>query len=309
MPKALVVDDGKRYLDVPESFIRLKERLGDVNFASQDAEKLIKTGLTTIPQPIQETEGIYTREQKPKKWIKPRSLKELVRESKDPKLEVYQRLIKLWPEIREDQLKEIMEHVDPGRLAKVLDLCQVTGKSVEFFNEFLARELTYQQYNILDNLYNFYLNILPRYDGIEKILKEENSVEYPIEIDGKTYKFKVWFLIHGAVAPLDFYFLGFKKVLGVPKTFLSCYRNISKKIGELIEKIQREPKTEYIEQLRYAIIDKEAFEKEILEINPVAAVTFPPRYNLRRIYILEYTSPFICSYCGINHHYLTVIKW
>jgi hypothetical protein len=309
MPKALVIDDGKHYLDVPESFIRLKEQLGDVNFASQDAEKIIKTGLTAIPQPIHEVGGVYSREGKPRKYTKPKSLKELIRESKDPKLEIYQRLIKLWPEIRENQLKEIMEHVDPSRLKKVLNLCQVTGKGVEFFSEFLARELTYQQYNILDNLYNFYLNILPRYDGIEKILREENSVEYPIEIDGKTYKFKIWFLIHGAVAPIDFYSLGFKKILGVPKTYLSCYQNISKKIGELIEKIQRDPKTEYIEQLRYAIIDKEAFEKEILEINPIAAITFPPRYNLRKIYISEYTSPFTCNYCGINHHYLTILKW
>jgi len=309
MPKALVVDDGKRYLDIPESFIRLKERLGDVNIASRDAEKLLKSGITQLPQPINEVGETYTPESKPRKYTRPKSLKELIRDSQDPKLQIYQRLIRLWPQIPESRLKEVIEHVDPSRLAKVLDLCQVTGKSVEFFNEFLARELTYQQYNILDNLYNFYLNILPRYDGIIKILKEENSVEYPIEIDGKTYKFKVWFLIHGAVAPIDFYSLGFKKVLGVPKTFLSCYRNISKKIGELIEKIQREPKTEYIEQLRYAIIDKEAFQKEILEINPVAAVTFPPRYNLKGVYILEYTSPFICSYCGINHHYLTVIKW
>ena len=108
MPKALVVDDGKRYLDIPESFIRLKEQLGDVNIASQDAEKLIKTGLTAIPQPVQESGGVYTLEQKPRKYTKPRSLKELVRESKDPKLEVYQRLIKLWPQIPENRLKEVI---------------------------------------------------------------------------------------------------------------------------------------------------------------------------------------------------------
>jgi hypothetical protein len=308
MPKALVVDDGKKYLDVPESFIRLKERLGDVNIASWDMEKLLKSGITQLPQPIHEAGGVYTPE-KPRKWSERKTLKQVIKESEDPRLSVYRRLLELWPQIPEGKLREIVENIDPNRLEKILKISEAMGKSVEFLQEFLARDLTYQQYNVLDSLYNFYLNILPRYDGIEKILREENSVEYPIEIDGKTYKFKVWFLIHGAVAPIDFYSLGFKKVLGVPKTYLSCYQNISKKIGQLIEKIQRDPKTEYIEQLRYAIIDKEAFEKEILEINPLAAITFPPRYNLRKIYLSEYTSPFTCNYCGINHHYLTILKW
>jgi hypothetical protein len=310
MPKALVIDDGKHYLDVPESFIRLKEQLGDVNFASQDAEKIIKTGLTAIPQPIHEVGGVYSREGKPRKYTKPKSLKELIRESKDPKLEVYQRLIKLWPQISESRLKEVIEHVDPNILRKILDLSEAMNKAIEFFEEFLVRDLTYSQHIMLDSLYRHYFVLAPKYMELVKQLK--GGVKYLIEVDSKKFDLQVFFLVDGVRMPIDFYMDGWEKTLGLEYRFMPCVENIRKRIRELTTTINKEAENtslEKIERLKYALIDLERAGKEIIRINPKNIVSFPPNYNIHRFYVSEQKQPLPCEYCNTHHIFTTIVKW
>jgi len=309
MPKALVVDDEKRYLDVPESFIRFKEQLGDVNFASRDAEKLLKSGITQLPQPINEVGGVYTPESKPKKWNERKTLKQAIRENRDPRLSVYRRLLELWPQIPESRLREIVESVDPSRLEKIIKLSETVSKSIEFFQEFLARELTYQQLVILDNLYRHYFILAPKYVELVKQLKD--GVRYPIEVDSKKYDFEVFFLVDGVRMPIDFYVDGWEKTLGLEYRFMPCVENIKKRIRELTSIIAQADNIslEKIEQLRYALIDLERVEKELIRINPKNIVSFPPKYNIHRFYVSEQKQPLPCEYCNTHHIFTTIVKW
>jgi hypothetical protein len=310
MPKALVIDDNKKYLDIPESFIKLKQSLGDVEIISQEVEKLLRSGITQLPQPIHEVGGVYSREGKPRKYTKPRSLKELIRDSQDPKLEVYQRLIKLWPQIPENRLKEVIEHVDPSILRKILDLSEAMNRGVEFLEEFLVRDLTYSQHIMLDGLYRHYFVLAPKYVELVKQLKD--GVRYPIEVDSKKYDFEVFFFVDGVRMPIDFYVDGWEKTLGLEYRFMPCVENIRKRIRELTSTINKEAENtslEKIEQLRYALIDLEKAGKELIRINPNNIVSFPPRYNVHRFYVSEQKQPLPCEYCNTHHIFTTIIKW
>lgn len=161
--------------------------------------------------------GIYALETPPKKWIRPKTLKQIILESSDPKLSVYKKLLAMWPSLQENRLREIIQHVSADRLERVLKLCELLGRSPEFFEEFLARDLTTQQHQVLDALLAFYTRLLPQYEDTIKRLRSEDAKDYPIEIDGKLYKCKVWFLVDGNVIPIDFYARGYKRVLGLPK--------------------------------------------------------------------------------------------
>jgi hypothetical protein len=309
MPKALVVDDGKKYLAVAESFIRLKEQLGDVNFASQDAEKLLKSGITQLPQPIHEVGGVYTPESKPKKWIKPKSLKEVIRDSQDPRLKIYQRLLNLWPSISNSDLERIITQVDREIITKVLDLVEIGLPLNKLAERFFSPKISASDIYILDSLTRFYKYLYPRYEKVVRNLRDDFMIDYQLEVDGRVYKFKCALLFDGEQVKLDFYQEGHRKVVGIPRSELKCAENLQNRLEKELNELKNNPSLQKIDTVRELIIDAERIQTDLIKIDPKAVVTFPPEFNRYKTYISEHHSPFNCSYCGINHHYLTVIKW
>jgi len=307
MPKGLVVDDSKRYMDLPESFIRLREQLGDVKIAEEKAEKVMKSHLTQVPQPLHEAGGVFTPETRPRKYVKPKTLKQIILESEDPKLTIYKRLLESWPQISESKLKEIIENVSPDRLSRVLDLAEAMGKNPEYLEQFLARNLTINEVDILDNLYRHYFLLAPKYSSLIKDLRD--GVKISLEIDSKKYDFEVFFLVDGIRMPIDFYADGWRKTLGLEYRFIPCLEKIKKRIHELTSIISEKAELEKIEQLKYALIDLEIASREIIKLNPQNVIGFPPRFNIHRFYVSEQVQPIPCEYCGKKHVYTLIMKW
>lgn len=309
MTKSLVVDDRKEYLDIPESFLRLKEKIGDLKLASNEAEKLLKSEISSIPQPIHESGGVYTPETPPRKYVKPKTLKEIILESSDPRLAVYKRLISYWKDIPESELKRIIQEVPSERISQILDLVDVTGFSLSKFERFLSASISSSEVDMLDSLTRFYKYLWPKYEPIVKMLDEKIGIDYNLEIDNRLYKFKAYLLIDREQVRLDYYSQGHDKVLGIPKSELKCRRNLEVRLNKLLEELKNNPNISLLEEIRYLLIDLERFKYELIQIDPQKIVKFPPELNRYKTYLSEYVSPFNCPACNMRHVYITILKW
>ena len=242
-----------------------------------------------------------------KPWRPKKSLKELIVESSDPRLEIYRKLIRAWPQISNAKLTEIVREVDRDRLEKVLYLHEKTGR---IFEELLDPNLSYEELKILDSVRRYYglLEIAERQGILEKLKKAE-PLDHQVTIDGRKFKAKLYAFLDSKPVRLDYYPNEFgKPVIGLPYASWPCLEDVKAELKERARKIAEhilEVDSSEVEQLRMMAERIRDLERDFLRLDIKAFIQFPPKYALKKgllgghVFVNKIRYP--CGLCGKGH--------
>ena len=242
-------------------------------------------------------------------WKPKKSLKEVIMESRDPRLGIYRKLIQAWPNISNAKLTEIMREVDRDRLEKVLYLHEKTGR---IFEEFLDQNLSYEELKILDSVRRYYglLEIAERQGILEKLKKAE-PLDHQVTIDGRKFKAKLYAFLDSKPVRLDYYPNEFgKPVIGLPYASWPCLEKFKLKTKEEAKQIAENILTgeidpERIDKLNEMLRRILDLENDFLRLSIELFVQFPVKYTAKKgllgghIYLNRIHYP--CGLCGKGH--------
>ena len=254
-----------------------------------------------------EVESPETRKLRP--WRPKMPLKELVEKSDDPRLMIYKRLLKVWPNISNARFSEIVQEVDRDRLEKVLYLHEKTGR---IFEEFLASDLSIEETRILDAVYRYY-HLLERAEkeGILDLIKKCNSLDHRVTIDGHKFKAKLYAILDSKPVKLDYYPDEFgKPVIGLPYTSWPCFNDFKLKAKQEAERIAQNILTGQIDPIEIDQLNEIyqkilSLERDFLRLNISMFIQFPVKYSAKKgllgghIYLNRIRYP--CGLCGKGH--------
>jgi len=242
-----------------------------------------------------------------KPWRPKKSLKELIMESSDPRLEIYRKLIRAWPSISNAKLTEIVREVDRNRLEKVLYLHEKTGR---IFEEFLASDLSTEEIHILDAVHRYY-HLLERAEK-EKILekiKEAEGLKHKTVIDGKKYEARLYAILDSTPIKLDYFPDQFNRpVIGLAYRCWPCLEDVKAELKEKAREIGDrilEASSSEIEELKMKAERIKDLENDFLRLSIETFVQFPVKYAAKRgllgghIYVNRIRYP--CGLCGKGH--------
>ena len=244
-----------------------------------------------------------------KPWRPKKSLKELIVESSDPRLEIYRKLIRAWPQISNAKLTEIVREVDRDRLEKVLYLHEKTGR---IFEELLDPNLSYEELKILDSVRRYYglLEIAERQGILEKLKKAE-PLDHQVTIDGRKFKAKLYAFLDSKPIKLEYYENEWRRPeIGLAYRFWPCFENYKAETKELAKQIAEEISNEKldfskIDQLKFRLDKIRTIENDFLRLSISMFVQFPPKYASKkgvfggRLYVNRIRYP--CGLCGGGH--------
>lgn len=240
-------------------------------------------------------------------WRPKMPLKELVEKSDDPRLRIYKRLLKAWPNISNARFSEIVREVDRDRLEKILYLHEKTGR---LFEEFLKPNITYEEIQILDSVYRyFHLYELAEKRRFFEKLKKAEGLKHRIVIDGRKYEARLYAILDEQIISLDYYENKWgKPEIGIPYREWPCLRDVKmkleKKAREIAEHILEVDSSE-VEQLKMMAERIRDLERDFLRLDIKTFIQFPPRYAVKRgifkghLFINKVDLP--CSLCHGKH--------
>jgi len=242
-------------------------------------------------------------------WRPKKSLKELIMESSDPRLEIYRKLIRAWPQISNSKFSEIMKGVDRDRLEKILYIWERCRK---LFTEFLESDLTYEQRMILDGVHRYY-HLLERAgkEGIFDLIKKCNPLDHRVTIDGHKFKAKLYAILDSKPVKLDYYPDEFgKPVIGLPYTSWPCFNDFKLKAKQEAERIAQNILTGQIDPIEIDQLNEMyqkilSLERDFLRLNISMFIQFPVKYSAKKgllgghIYLNRIRYP--CGLCGKGH--------
>ena len=300
----------------PESYIRIMDELKrfPLVFKDQNQEKVVKAGISTVESPPINiiVEAPDTKQLRP--WTPPKQLREIILESDDPRLEVYRKLINVWPDITDAKLREILEGTPRDRIEKLLAIHKTSGK---LFTEFLEPNITYEEILLLDRIYRYYI-LLSQAKELGLLENLKNGFKYDASVDGKKYQAELLAFVDNVPVSINFYPDSFNRpVLGVPYSDWPCLekfkekirmqaKNVSEKILEL--RIQEEEIASLTDMLKYL----KELESSFFQLSIELFVTFPIKYTAKdgvfgsHIYVNKIQLP--CSLCGKQHHIWLISK-
>lgn len=252
--------------------------------------------------------GIISR--KPRLWKPKRSLKEIILESRDPRLSIYRELLRMYPDLSNAQLRDILTQCDPERLKKILTIVKYSGRK-ELLDEFLTAPSDSRILEWIDQIYSYYIFKLPNFERLKPNLEDDHKVEWNYSIERVKYRGMIWFVCDGHSLPLKLW-QGFsplsEPVIGVHTRDLPCFRALEKKIQELGESLAQNPfNKEKIRELNSFLEDWEnAKEKLAFQIKPESLPNFPPKYTKNGLYLHRFTRR--CDLCKKTHEYWVILR-
>jgi len=245
----------------------------------------------------------------PKKYQPKKSLKDLLREDTRAENEVYRRLIRAWPSITEERLKEIIQTVGHERLSKVLSLCELTGKHLSYFEEFLT---TNCDYKIFDSTFRHWTFVLPRLQALLESFDKRLSVEWLYDVDGRKFKGVLGFFLDGAQLPLELFEEFRKPVIGASYSHWPCVKVIEARIKTLQELIMQSLQNQMdssslVFELNELIARYKELRNSYFKVNPLSFITVPLRYAkeigyIQKRYLFGNRFNIPCAWCPQKRH-------
>jgi len=252
--------------------------------------------------------GIVSR--KPRLWKPKKPLKEIIMESRDPRLSIYRELLKTYPDLSNAKLRDILTECDPERLRKILTIVKHSGRK-EILNEYLDAPSDSRILEWIDQIYSYYIFKLPNFERLKPNLEDDHKVEWNYNINGKRYRGMIWMICDRHCLPLKLW-EGFspssQPIIGVHAQDLPCFQNLEKSIRELGESIAQNPfNREKIRELNSFLEDWEkAKEKLAFQIKPESLPNFPPKYTKNGLFLHRFTRR--CDLCKKEHEYWIILK-
>ncbi|MEM1977265.1 MAG: hypothetical protein QXX29_05145 [Nitrososphaerota archaeon] len=252
----------------------------------------------------------------PKKYQPKKSLKDLLREDRRPENEIYRKALELWPGITDAQVRELLS-IDRERLTKVVRLCELTGKNLTFFEEFLSPSLDYELHLQLDVIYRYWSFVLPRIQALLDLIDEKLCAEWFYDINGEKFRGKLALFLDNKQVPLELYERLGKPVIGSLYGFWPCAEAVRSRIRAAQEAITSLLETQVdltarALELNTLIERFRELQNSFFRLDPLSGVNFPPKFaktigHIKKKIIYGNVFTLGCAWCPPRKHEIVQI--
>ena len=182
---------------------------------------------------------VMATETRPRPWRKPRTLKELILSSHDPKMNLYKELLELFPNLGEGRIRELLQ-VDRWHLEKCLRLIRAT-KRKELLDIYAKTNLDDRLVKRFDAMYRYWFYLIPRFEEEKPQLREDYAISWNYDLDGKKFAGKIFLSVDGHPIPLELFESKFgpysKPIIGASYEGFPCFKAVQDQIKEKIKNL------------------------------------------------------------------------
>jgi len=252
---------------------------------------------------------VMATETRPRPWKKPLSLKEMILESRDPRMNLYKELLELFPNLGEGRIRELLQ-VDRWHLEKCLRLIRAT-KRKELLDIYAKTSLDDRLVKRFDAMCRYWFYLIPRFEEERPELREDYAITWNYSLDGTRYSGRIFLSIDDKAVPLQLFESRFgpysKPIIGASYESFPCFKATQDRIKEKIKNLSQ--KSEIMEtdlhELENLIRVKDRLKAEIFQIHPDSLVPFEPRFTKDLIYLHRLERP--CSICQRGKHVFWIV--